>query len=69
MKIADYLGFEIHVPTSGGKAGTGRNRTSTIQLRRANCIQKQFSFVMDDPDSRSRAIAKAKHFAESQAKQ
>ena len=32
MKIADYQGYEIHVPTSGGKAGKGHQKTSSIQV-------------------------------------
>lgn len=62
MKIADLNGYEIHVPTSGGKAGFGCNVTSTIQVRKDGCICKQFRFTIADNESRDRAIAKAKGF-------
>ena len=62
MKLCDYRSFEIHVPMSGGKAGKGCNRTSSIQVRRHNSIQIQFRFVLADPASRSGAIAKARAY-------
>jgi hypothetical protein len=63
MKLGELNGYEFHVPTSGGKAGKGCNRTSTIQLRMGNRIIKQFRFTLDDPASRTKAIRKAKAFA------
>lgn len=60
MKLCDYQGYEIHIPTSGGKAGTGKNETSTIQIRLGNCIAKAIRFSMINPEQRSRAIQKAK---------
>lgn len=62
MKIHDIGPFEIHLPTSGGKAGTGHNKTSTLQIRRDSRIVKQIRFVVDDPESRSLAVRKAKEF-------
>lgn len=70
MKISTYGGYEIHVPTSGGKAGKGRNATSTVQLRKDNCIVKQFRFRMgglDPASTRSnmeRAVRKAQAYVE-----
>lgn len=62
MKIADYKGYEVHVPTSGGKAGTGCNQTSTVQVRLGCNIVKQFRFTVDSPDSRKTALRKARDF-------
>ena len=56
MKVCDYKGYEIHLPTSGGKAGWGRNVTSTIQVRNGTSIVKQFRFTVADDLS----VAKAK---------
>ena len=33
MKFDTYRGYSRHLPTSGGKAGKGRNKTSTVQIR------------------------------------
>ena len=63
MKIGELNGCEFHVPTSGGKAGRGCNRTSTIQVRRGRSILKQFRFAVSDSDSRIKAIRKARAFA------
>lgn len=52
-------GWEIHLPTSGGKAGKGRARTSTYQVRRNNIIQAQYRFDIADRQSRDRALMKA----------
>lgn len=60
MKVTDYKGYEVHLPTSGGKAGKGCNKTSTIQVRRGGCIQKQFRWTLGIAFDRQRAIEKAK---------
>lgn len=39
-----YKGYEIHIPTSGGKAGKGFNKTSSLQVRKNSCIVKTFRF-------------------------
>jgi hypothetical protein len=67
MKLADFQGYEIHLPTSGGKAGTGHNLTSTIQVRKENMVVKQIRFIVSDSESRKAAIAKAKAFCMSNA--
>lgn len=64
MKIADCNGYEVHIPTSGGKAGTGFNKTSTIQVRLGNMIVKQFRFTMDSESSRRAAMRKAREYCE-----
>ena len=62
MRIATINGFEIHLPTSGGKAGKGHAKTSTIQIRKDNVIVKQFRFVIADLDSKNKAIGAAKKY-------
>ena len=64
MKIADYKGYEIHLPTSGGKAGKGCAHTSTIQVRKDNIIQKQVRFIVADSEGRRAAIHKARVFCD-----
>lgn len=66
MKVGELNGFTFHVPTSGGKAGFGFNVTSTIQVHKGGCIVKQFRFKVDDDQSKSTAIAKAKAFVSNQ---
>lgn len=70
MKVTTLSGYDIHVPTSGGKAGKGRNKTTSLQIRRGNAIAKQFTFVLADEASRSKVTAKAKKWiAENPIKQ
>lgn len=57
MKIATLGDFEIHLPTSGGKAGSGRNKTSSFQVRRAGVIVKQFRFSLTQTPVTARAAA------------
>jgi hypothetical protein len=54
--------MELHLPTTGGKAGRGQNKTSTFQLRRGSQIVKQFRFTVGDAASRRVAYEKIKHF-------
>lgn len=63
MELGQLNGFTFVIPTSGGKAGTGHQKTSTIQVRKGPFIIKQFRFVMGDQASQSAAIQKAKAFA------
>lgn len=62
MKIADILGYQLHIPTTGGKAGAGRNVTSSVQVRLENIILKNIRFKTTDFKSRSNAIQKARDF-------
>lgn len=55
--------YQSHIPTTGGKAGLGKNRTSSIQLREGNRIVKQFRFKTDDNESFKAAARKARIFA------
>lgn len=66
MKLYDYSGYELHRPTSGGKAGKGYNKTSTIQVRKGDCIVKQFKFELAIFMDKERAINKAKNWIEVQ---
>ncbi len=61
-KIADLGPYEIHMPTSGGKAGKGKALTCSLQVRRDGIILKQFKFMVDDLESRKAAAQKAKDF-------
>ena len=63
MKVGELNGFEFHLPLSGGKAGKGHNKTSTVQVRRNDGIVRQFRFTTDDKASMKAACAKAKAFA------
>lgn len=62
MKVGELNGYEIHVPTSGGKAGKGRAKTSTIQVRKDCMIVKVFRFTIDNASSRIAAMLSAKSF-------
>jgi hypothetical protein len=62
MLIDTGNGHQIHVPASGGKAGRGRNRTGTIQVRRHGFIIKQYRFVTADFASYQAAFKKAEDF-------
>jgi hypothetical protein len=64
MLVTTIGKFEVHLPTSGGKAGKGRQVTSSLQVRRGGAIVAQFRFRVSDPDSRKGAVAKARAFIE-----
>jgi len=61
--IGSQNGCDFYQPTSGGKAGTGFNVTSTIQVRRGNQVVKQFRFKVLEPGGREKAIQKARAYA------
>jgi hypothetical protein len=63
MLIGKLHGYEFHVPESGGKAGKGCNKTSSIQVRKGGVIEKNIRFTLADPASCTAAIEKAKRFA------
>lgn len=64
MKICDYRGTALHQPQSGGKAGKGRNKTSTIQVRDDFGIVKQFRYDVDSFQALKSAVAKAKLYVD-----
>lgn len=48
--------YKIYLPTSGGKAGKGCAVTSNFQIRKDNCVVKQFRFKVRDFADRDRAL-------------
>lgn len=59
MKIESCYGYELHQPTSGGKAGKGNAKTSTIQVRRHSLVIKQFRYkVGNDGVPRRKAVCR-----------
>lgn len=58
MRIASTKHFTISLPSpTGGKAGKGLGKTSTIQVRRHDYIVKQFRYKV--PDGKQAAINRA----------
>ena len=57
------LKIKVAKPT-GGKAGKGHNKTSTVQILDMECstILKQFRFYVKDTVSKLKAFKKAKAF-------
>lgn len=48
---------------TGGKAGKGFNKTSTIQVMDdMNCMVKQFRYNVGDAESENKALNKAKEY-------
>lgn len=68
MKIETLNGYELHLPTSGGRAGHGHNQTTSLQVRKDGMIVKQFRFDIHTPGAAKAAAAKAKQFILSQGK-
>lgn len=64
MKIQDYRGFQLHVPQSGGKAGKGRNKTGTVQVRYSGQIMKQFRFDRFSTENYFKAVDKARAYVD-----
>lgn len=63
MRLLEINGYEIHLPTSGGKAGKGCAVTSSIQVRADGCIKKNIRFKLtDNGESRASAIQKARTY-------
>lgn len=57
-------GYQFYVPTTGGKAGKGRNKTGTVQVRKDGFIKKQFRFKTNDRASSAKAFKKARDWME-----
>ncbi len=66
MKIAEYKEFEIDVPTSGGKAGKGRNTTTTVRVfhKDGSLLLYQTRCKVGDELSRRRALHRARVFCD-----
>ena len=58
------MSYKIHIPISGGKAGKGLNKTSSLQVRMDGCILKQFRFKTSDREDRQRAFNMANMWIE-----
>lgn len=55
-RIEDYV---LYRPESGGKAGKGHNKTSSIQVRQGDRMVRQYRFKVNDYESCLKAIEKA----------
>lgn len=69
---AVYRNYVIQFPLqSGGKAGKGHNKTSTIQVVDPQCsvLMKQVRYTVNDAESRRKAIIKAMAFVDERAAQ
>lgn len=62
MILAERNGYVARLPETGGKAGKGQNKTSSLQVLKDNLIVKQFRFTMNNPESWKAAVAKANQF-------
>jgi len=58
MIIGMYKGYWIGLPTSGGKAGKGRNKTTSVQLFKGDLIFKKIR--VKTPIGRLQALQIAK---------
>lgn len=47
--IGEYRGYKLFLPTSGGKAGKGKNKTTSLQIRNGNMVVAQFRFKTGTP--------------------
>lgn len=68
-----YKGHTLYIPSSGGKAGKGYNKTSHVQIRRGGMILKQFRFDVYNLPRRKQtlkddAIQKAKMWVDNAMK-
>lgn len=65
-----YKGYIIHKPDTGGKAGKGFNKTSTLQVRKpvlSGYLQKaKFRFLVGDAESETKAIENAKKWIDTE---
>jgi hypothetical protein len=68
MKVAEYRGYEIRLPESGGKAGKGHNKTTSYQVLCDGFILKQFRFIVGCPLSSKSAARRARLFIEDRIK-
>lgn len=64
MRVATINGHELHRPTSGGKAGKGRNLSGSIQVRTDGQIVKQFRFNNETDYNGAIALRRAAEYAE-----
>lgn len=64
MHLTEYKGHHLIIPTSGGKAGAGKNVTGSIQIYPVggNAFIKQFRFKLGVADSMNGAARKARNY-------
>lgn len=62
MLVERFMDCEIYRPTSGGKAGTGFNKTSALQVRKNGFIVKYVRFNVAESDGCVKALAKAREY-------
>ena len=56
-------GYQIRLAKqSGGKAGKGCNKTSTVQVLHNSMLIKSFRFVVDSVSSHAKAIMRAEMY-------
>lgn len=63
-----YRGYDLYQPTSGGKAGKGHAKTSSIQVRLDNRLLTQFRYKVGDGLSQATAWKSAKQYADNHYK-
>jgi hypothetical protein len=62
--MTELNGYTIKLANqTGGKAGKGHNKTSTVQVIKDGCLVKQFRYTVDNPASFMEASRKAIEFA------
>jgi len=67
--VIDSKQYEVRLAKqSGGKAGKGRNKTSTVQVLYRSCIVKLFRFDLDETGSFRKAWDKAKQYVKDRSK-
>jgi hypothetical protein len=66
IHLGECNGYTLRWPQSGGKAGTGRNKTGSIQILSGNRLVKSIRFTVGDVDSKRAAWNKAQEFTRSQ---
>ncbi len=68
MTLQTYKGYTLRLPTSGGKAGKGCNKTSTVQvlqpLGSGSLLVKQVRFKVTD--GHTKAVDTAKQWIDQQ---
>jgi hypothetical protein len=63
-----YKGYTIRAARStGGKAGKGRNKTSTVQVLKDDMLVKAVRFKVDSAESWTKARTKAKAWIDAAA--
>jgi hypothetical protein len=65
----NYKGYDVRLARStGGKAGRGHNKTSTVQVFKDSFLKKQFRYRVGDTESYVRAEQKAWQWVDAHAR-